>query len=319
MDLILSRGCRHADWDTIPQTSIEFCRSCGFALIYTADRPPEDPYAGVQIQPESEETFAPAQSSGLGSQSYHYTPLDLIHGRRIRVLVLKPGKPGDPLCCELEHVNLQQGPIYEALSYTWADETGDDSICRSIQCGKDNQLLGITKNCEAALLRLRRQDEDRRLWVDAVCIDQSNIRERNHQVKNMIAIFRSALRVVVFLGEGSPTLNRLMEYITNHTAGPLPRVWDFVSLFQSRWFHRVWVLQEVAVAKNILVIYGEHQMSWESLLEYSNLFLLLMAARNYPFVLPPVVSLGLQQTTTKYPSASRGTFGFSLPFSDTES
>ncbi|RYO98665.1 hypothetical protein DL764_007024 [Monosporascus ibericus] len=297
MELVLSRGCRHVDWCTIPKTSIEFCRSCGFALISTAGRPAEYTYAGIQVQPRPGDTFDPARSPPLGARSYQYRPLDLVHGRQIRVLVLKAGQPDDPLRCGLEHVNLQQGPIYEAVSYTWVDKKGDNSICRTIQCGHNDQFIGITKNCEAALLRLRRRDADRRLWVDAVCIDQSNIQERNHQVKNMIAIFRSALRVLVFLGEGSPTLGRLVDYMSNDTSGQLPRVLDFTSLFQSRWFHRVWVLQEVAVAKSVLVIYGANQMSWVDFIEHVNLFLRLMAAHNFRLVLPPVISYGLRQTT----------------------
>ncbi|KAJ4324084.1 hypothetical protein N0V84_004050 [Fusarium piperis] len=294
-DLVLSRGCRHNDWWAMPQTSVEFCRSCGFSLICAASPQSKDVYAEVQVQPRPQDTFDPAPSPLPGARGYQYQPLDH-NGRHIRVLVLKAGKPEDPLHCELEHVNLQQAPIYEALSYTWADDKGDDSICRAIQCGSDGQFISITKNCELALLRLRKQDADRRLWVDAVCIDQSNILERNHQVKNMIAIFRSAIRVVVFLGEGSPVLDRLVDYMINDTGGQLPQVSDFIFLFRSRWFHRVWVLQEVAVAKSILVMYGMKQMSWVDFIEHGNLFLRLMAARNLSLVLPPVVSYGLRQT-----------------------
>ncbi|KAM6504676.1 hypothetical protein FSOLCH5_015179 [Fusarium solani] len=253
-DLVLSRGCRHNDWWSMPQISVEFCRSCGFSLIYAASRPSKDVYAEVQVQPRPQDTFDPARVTPPGARSYQYQPLDLTNGRQIRVLVLKAGRLEDPLQCELEHANLQQGPIYEALSYTWADDKGDDSVSRAIQCSYDGQFIGITKNCELALLRLRKQDVDRRLWVDAVCIDQSNILERNHQVKNMIAIFRSAIRVVVFLGEGNPILDRLVDYMSNDTGGQLPQATDFISLFRSRWFHRVWVLQEVAVVKSILVI-----------------------------------------------------------------
>ncbi|RMJ16656.1 hypothetical protein CDV36_003655 [Fusarium kuroshium] len=297
-DLVLSRNCRHNDWWTLPQSSVEFCRSCGFSLIYADSRPSKDVYAKVQIQPRPQDRFDPARSPPDGARGYQYQPLDLTQGRQIRVLVLKAGRLEDPLHCELEHVNLQQGPIYEALSYTWADDNGDDSICRAIQCGQDDQFIGITKNCELALLRLRKENADRRLWVDAVCIDQSNILERNHQVKNMIAIFRSAIRVVVFLGEGSPILDRLVDYMSNDTGGQLPQVMDFISLFRSRWFHRVWVLQEVAVAKSILVMYGMKQMGWVDLITHGNLFLRLMAARNLSLVLPPVISYGLRQTET---------------------
>lgn len=295
--LVLSRGCRHVDWCVIPDTNIEFCKSCGFAIVYAGSAPSEDAYEDVQAQPDPADTFAGASHSLPIDVSYQYPALNYEQGRQIRVLVLRAGQPSDLLRCELEPVNLQYGPIYEAVSYTWADEDGDDSICRTIECGNEGKLIGITRNCEKALLRLRNLDTDRRLWVDAVCIDQSNVLERNHQVKNMIAIFRSAIRVLVFLGEGRAVISRLVDYISNDTAGLLPLVLDFITLFQSRWFHRVWVLQEIAVAKAVLVIYGSIQMDWQDLIEHGNLFLRLMAARRFPLVLPPVISYGLRQTT----------------------
>ncbi|KAH7127420.1 heterokaryon incompatibility protein-domain-containing protein [Dactylonectria macrodidyma] len=253
MYLVLNRGCRHLDWCTIPDTNIEFCKSCGFALVCAASVPADDAYKEVQAQPNPLDTFPEAPHSLPDSCA-----------------LLKPGQSNDALRCELEPVNLQQGPIYEAVSYTWADEIGDDSICKTIQCGDEGRLIGITKNCEKALLRLRKLDTDRRLWVDAVCIDQSNVLERNHQVNNMIAIFRSAIRVLVFLGEGHPVLGRLIDYISNDTGGRLPLALDFITLFQSRWFYR--------------------------LIEHGNVFLRLMAAGRFSLVLPPVISHGLRQT-----------------------
>ena len=297
MELVLSRGCRHVDWCVIPGTSIEHCRSCGFAIIYSNFKPTRDAYAKVQVQPSSENTLdLPNIETTRGS--YQYLPLDLDHGRQIRILVLKAGGLKDELRCELDYANLQHDPIYEAVSYTWADEKGDDSLCRTILWGSSGHSIAITKNCEAALRRLRKPDVDRRLWVDAVCIDQTNILERNHQVKNMIAIFRGAQRVLVFLGDGILKLDRLVDYIGNDTGGQLPLVFDFVSLFQSRWFHRVWVVQEIAVAKNAVVIYGRKHISWEDLIEHGNLFLRLMAAKNLSMFLPPVLSYGLRRTVS---------------------
>ncbi|GAB1311762.1 Heterokaryon incompatibility domain-containing protein [Madurella fahalii] len=294
MELVPSRQCQHADWFATQGTSIEFCKSCGLALLNSADPGVENIYAKSQVQPRPGDTFQPVQPSLLGIKAYRYLPLDLENGRYIRVLVLKAGWPDEPLCCALEHVNLQQDPVYEALSYTWADESGDDSLCRSIQCGDDG-LIAITKNCEAALRSLRKRDIHRRLWVDAVCINQSDVLERSHQVKNMIAIFRAALRVVVFIGEGNVKTNRLVEYISRDSGGELPKLWDIVSLFQCRWFHRIWVLQEVAVAKDIVVIYGPMQMTWADMVEHGNLFLKLMAARRHLAPPPPMLSYGLLQ------------------------
>ncbi|KAM6508231.1 hypothetical protein FALCPG4_018112 [Fusarium falciforme] len=260
-DLVLSRGCRHNDWWSMPQTSVEFCRSCGFSLIYAASRPSKDVYAEVQVQPRPQDTFDPARVTPPGARSYQYQPLDLTNGRQIHVLVLKAGRLEDPLQCELEHANLQQGPSTKRF------RTPGPTI---------KVMTQSAEQYNAAMM--------------------SNILERNHQVKNMIAIFRSAIRVVLFLGEGNPILDRLVDYMSNDTGGQLPQVTDFISLFRSRWFHRVWVLQEVAAAKSISVTYGMKQMSWVDLIRHGNLFLRLMAARNLSLVLPPVISYGLRQT-----------------------
>ncbi|KAH7079052.1 heterokaryon incompatibility protein-domain-containing protein [Paraphoma chrysanthemicola] len=297
-DLVLSRKCRHVDWCKIPDTSIEFCKRCGFAMIFSAKPAIKDAFKKVQGQPTASATFQAAGVSSLGGRSHRYTSIDLSHGRQVRVLVLRAGQSDDPLSCDLEHVNLQQGPIYEALSYTWADANGDDALSHSIQCGKDGELIAITRNCDEALRRLRKSNMDRRLWVDAICIDQSNIRERNHQVKNMIAIFRSAIRVLVYLGQEHHVLDRLIDYIGSDTTGQLPEVSDMILLFQSRWFHRVWILQEIAVAKSVLVTYGDKRMSWPDLIEQSKLFLRLMSSRDLALILPPVISYGLQQSSS---------------------
>jgi len=299
LDLVLTRACRHFDWVGIPDTSIEFCRRCGFAVEYPIDHPPINMFDEVQGQPQPGATFDPTQSPKFGARSYVYEPLRL-ERRQIRVLVLKAGQYNHALRCELKNVDLQQSPVYEALSYTWADETGDDTLCRAIECGPEEKLLPITRNCEAALRRLRKPDIDRQLWVDAICIDQTSIKERNHQVKNMMTTFRGAIRVIVFLGEGNADLARLVDYISNDTAGQLPKMFNFVSLFKCRWFYRVWVLQEVAVAKSVIVVYGTKTLSWTDLMEHRNLYLRLMASRSYPMTIPPVISFGLQQTTTKH-------------------
>ncbi|KAL6711536.1 hypothetical protein ACN47E_004470 [Coniothyrium glycines] len=304
LELVLSRSCKHLDWCFIPDTYIEFCKRCGFALLNFGSQPGADVFNRVQSQPQPQATFISTHKPQFGERSYAYSPLEL-ERREIRILLLKAGQRDDPIQCDLEHVNLQQGPVYEALSYTWADETGDDVLCKTVECGSSRKLLGITRNCEAALRRLRRLETDRWLWIDAICIDQSSILERNHQVKNMINIFRGATRVIIFLGEGNRRLTRLVDYISNDSDGQIPRVFEILNLLQCRWFHRVWVLQEVAVSKSAIVVYNDKQMSWEDLLKHSELYLRLMATRDHPVVLPPVVSFALRSATTNDPRSRR--------------
>jgi hypothetical protein len=65
----------------------------------------------------------------------------------------------------------------------------------------------VTKNCEAALRRLRDKDGERILWIDAICIDQDNINERNHQVQLMKEVYSTAHQVIIWLGEASTDLD----------------------------------------------------------------------------------------------------------------
>ncbi|KAF2461212.1 heterokaryon incompatibility, partial [Lineolata rhizophorae] len=89
---------------------------------------------------------------------------------------------------------LRSSPKYEALSYTW----GDALDRHSIAC--EGKTIRVTANLLSALQHLRQPDVTRILWVDAVCINQGNIAERDAQVRMMGDIYRMAARVLVWLG-----------------------------------------------------------------------------------------------------------------------
>jgi Heterokaryon incompatibility protein (HET) len=98
-------------------------------------------------------------------------------------------------------------PRYEALSYTW----GDADVCEFAQIevedtqaiGEPCPRLGIRPNLASALRYLRYLDNTRVLWIDALCINQEDIEERNEQVKRMTNIYTLAHRVIAWLGEES--------------------------------------------------------------------------------------------------------------------
>lgn len=121
----------------------------------------------------------------------------------IRLLLLRPSSSRDaPLECNMAGFALSALPRYETLSYTWEDQRP----CRPIKCN-DSELL-TTPNVEAALRHLRRRVFSRHLWIDAICIDQSSLTERSHQVSLMDQIFQRATRVIVWLGVGDNTTAR---------------------------------------------------------------------------------------------------------------
>jgi hypothetical protein len=123
---------------------------------------------------------------------YQHTPFE--EQQTIRIIRLHSGRSG-PLICDLFEARLADKPQFEALSYVWGEK---DPNCHIICHGRQ---LPITPNCEAALLKLRfRKKKVRLLWVDAICIDQTNIEERNQQVKLMGDIYSSAETTIAWLG-----------------------------------------------------------------------------------------------------------------------
>lgn len=123
-----------------------------------------------------------------------HNELDL-RQRQIRILRLLPGNRRDPILCTLEIACLGENPDYEALSYAW----GDPNICLPILV--NGRTVNVTTNLEAALRRLRRRCYDRYLWVDALCINQANEREKTHQVNLMADVYSQTSQALIWLGE----------------------------------------------------------------------------------------------------------------------
>jgi len=144
--------------------------------------------------------------------------------REIRVIYLEPSRNRDaPIFCGLNNISLDDYPEwkadYTALSYTW---DGQSPSCE-VDC--DGCPLLVTPNCDAAIRELRHEEKIVKLWIDSICINQSTdaIPERNHQVAIMGEIYKSAIKVVVWLGTSNirveAALNQLVDlFIT--TASP---------------------------------------------------------------------------------------------------
>ncbi|KAK0707273.1 heterokaryon incompatibility protein-domain-containing protein, partial [Lasiosphaeris hirsuta] len=122
---------------------------------------------------------------------YHSSPQD----GEIRLLRVEPGSENEPVRCSLSIGKLQRGG-YEALSYCWGTKPAN----RHILC--DNQQFPVTENLLMALTRFRNTEQPRTLWIDAICINQTDLDEKSQQVAFMPSIYRKCTRVLVWLGEG---------------------------------------------------------------------------------------------------------------------
>ncbi|KAF5609133.1 het-domain-containing protein [Fusarium pseudoanthophilum] len=156
---------------------------------------------------------------------------------------------------------MQKMHLYEALSYTWGTSQNKKSIFID-----DRELL-ITANCHSALVQLRDSFIERVLWVDAICIDQSNTNERGKQVRIMAEVYCKARQVIVWLGEAASDSDVAMQKISEVAEGHvIPAKQDntipesIASLLKRPWFRRVWVLQEVAAAQHVLLVCGASQI-----------------------------------------------------------
>jgi hypothetical protein len=218
--------------------------------------------------------YVPSLDSAEYKKPYVYQPLDLIK-REIRLLRLLPEASTDcetTIYCDLFITSLDDDPKYEALSYVW----GTSSTRYKIHVG--NGALRVTPNLFEALFNLRTKTSQF-LWIDAICIDQKNVSERNYQVSVMRQIFSGAELVRVWLGnlslpsvrlDGTPFLSSLQQ---SHLTGS----WvdgsnererirtSLQALLRHPWFTRIWVVQELVLAKDAWVHVGQDVISWESL------------------------------------------------------
>ncbi|KAH6949162.1 heterokaryon incompatibility protein-domain-containing protein [Fusarium avenaceum] len=134
------------------------------------------------------------QPRSFWSMNRIYTALD-VDRREIRVVSILPGRWSEDVSCKLAVVSLNDNPVYEALSYTWGDPLDKTPILL------ESVPFLITKNLHWALRRLRHVEETRHIWVDALCINQSNKPEKTRQIQMMKEIYSDAKEVQVYLGE----------------------------------------------------------------------------------------------------------------------
>lgn len=113
----------------------------------------------------------------------------------IRLLILLPGIWSDPIRCKWRVVSLNGKPEYKALSYVWGRSKHSQPIYLN------GSPVFITRHLRRALRQLRSDSEAVCLWVDAVCINQSDDEEKTEQVKMMGKIYAQSQEVVVYLGD----------------------------------------------------------------------------------------------------------------------
>jgi hypothetical protein len=247
--------------------------------------------------------------------NFQYEPLRApVHqpdAEMIRLIEIEDSDWGDEvLNCHIRHFALRDAPSYTTLSYCW----GDPNITHPIWC--NGAVLDITTNLYSALINIRdtltapcinsegeeqydsqysqcllHEHRAKWLWADAMCINQTDLLEKNQQVPLMRQIYSNSKKTLIWLGPdvndyAITMIDKLarayreyqsrndtrflcqMDYQTLQLYD-IPHVFhggykELLTLFDNPWFQRVWIIQEVAVSKSPFVKTKGNKTEWEN-------------------------------------------------------
>lgn len=241
--------------------------------------------------------------------------------KRGQIRLLKPEADDlSGLKWELESVQLLDGDgddkagcpcDYDTLSYVWG-EPGEGEF--HITC--NGKTLKVWENLYSALPCLARQlrqegSSPRRIWIDAVCINQSDEAEKLKQIDRMSAIYRRARQVIVWLGPGRgkgdndaaiallPLLGQIGAATLKYFMDPrklepdfsgmeVPDasspVWEILGeIFFSEWYTRLWVVQELVLARSSVALLGDSTIDLHTLANSLGLIMSIVMGRIVDF------------------------------------
>ncbi|KAL8313028.1 hypothetical protein RB593_007304 [Gaeumannomyces tritici] len=186
----------------------------------------------------------------------------------VRLLRLLPHQDeNSPIECQLitcPILGSGRTHCYEALSYVWGSEGNELSIYI------DGVELSVRANLHQALSSFRDCFVERILWIDAICINQKNDKEKGHQVQSMAKIYAKASRVIVWLvdppnhgvqaDDGGQALEAIRAAAKKQRVDSTIDKEMILTLLRRKWFQRIWILQEVAAARQVLIKCGSAEL-----------------------------------------------------------
>jgi hypothetical protein len=194
------------------------------------------------------------------SDLYRHQPLDT-KKHQVRLIKLR-AKSEHTMDYSLTNFDYESAPSYVALSYTWGPKKPTAFV------DIDGKALEIRANLFEFLSTYQ---EDVYLWIDQICIDQSNYQERNHQVSLMSMIYVRCAFVLVWLRNESTYIpstcqaaldfnkgtNSYPQHDTcennSNDGGTFVR-WPTLALMHNSYFDRLWIVQELLLAENIRIL-----------------------------------------------------------------
>ena len=218
-------------------------------------------------------------------ECYSYRRLNP-HRKEVRLLLLEPGTDLDPISCRLKHEFLDgpSPPLYDTISYACGESSQKATIWLH---GSEVEVLATS---EAALRCMRYNDRPRTLWIDSICIDQGNAKEKGHQIEMMYEIYTHTSHNLVYLGPDDGNMRNVVKSVADLCHEISYETRDFVDLkqalfgplgqirysrfpftidivqsglmqfFENPWFKRLWVVQEAALSRSSTCYVGHNQL-----------------------------------------------------------
>jgi hypothetical protein len=166
----------------------------------------------------------------------------------------------------LERFEFHAAPPYRALSYMWGEQKSFENIL------VNNEAFKITETLHCFLKLYAARHPAEYIWIDQICIAQDTINERTAQVKLMSEIFKGSVEVMIWINPADRLScwieNERDHYKANRDGQSTYMFKDcdkLVDLVRSKYWMRVWVLQEILLARTRTIYYGHSILSWAEL------------------------------------------------------
>lgn len=263
-----------------------------------------DPTLMEQFHSAFEQQYLPDLSS---IYDFQYQGLETGTTIRLLTFVNTPSTETNQnyIFVHLEHVDLNQNPVFNALSYVWGDHR--PPVNQKYNSKRAEQIFHIicngrkkrvTYNLFCFLRRLTAalpsgplwNVKDTRIWIDQLCVNQSDDTEKAAQVSMMNRVYSQARSVVSWLGESDIQTNKAVTVLNSLRSIPQSLItrpdfdvaqfvkntsnhdWVALGALLSRpYFKRAWIVQEIAMANELIVVCGDFAIPWDDLVHCSRI------------------------------------------------
>ncbi|KAI1852871.1 hypothetical protein JX265_012899 [Neoarthrinium moseri] len=195
----------------------------------------------------------------------------------IRLLQVQVDQSSGDLVCDFKIVRLDDAKPdpFTAISYTWGQPAPPASSIRL----SDGRVLPLSQTLTDLFDALRRRRWHFAVWIDSLCINQHDAKEKASQVSMMGQIYSSAQELLVWLGASTPEARRAFHFMGSSrpsTAEDAPAPDEslaaglklVLSILARPWFRRVWVIQEVTLNSGVSMVCGDDLVGFATFQDY---------------------------------------------------